>query len=33
MEEDLKDYINSINLIRQEFEICKMQMNLNKAKI
>lgn len=32
MEEDIKDYIESINEIRREFEICKMQMNLRKAK-
>lgn len=32
MEEDIKDYIESINEIRREFEVCKMQMNLRKAK-
>ncbi|CDW85213.1 UNKNOWN [Stylonychia lemnae] len=31
MEEDIQGYINSINLIKKEFELCKMQINLKKA--
>jgi len=31
MEEDIQGYINSINQIKKEFELCKMQINLKKA--
>lgn len=33
MEEDIKNYFDTINLIKEEFELTKLQMAFRKAKM